>query len=83
MKMEIGITSINEGYLATGAHEIDGKQVYFLKNGIQLRDSLREDENGNQYYYDKTGAQFSTVTILLTAKTGVTLMPRVSWLEVW
>ena len=45
------------GYLATGAHEIDGKQVYFLKNGIQLRDSLREDENGNQYYYDKTGAQ--------------------------
>ncbi len=53
--------SCNESY------EIDGKHVYFLKSGIQLRDSIREDENGNQYY-DQTGAQFSTVTTLLMVK---------------
>ena len=56
--------------------------VYFLKNGIQLRDSIREDENGNQYYYDQTVPKFSTVTTLLMVKTGVTLMPRALWLEV-
>ena len=30
----------NQGYLVTGAREIDGKQLYFMKNGVQLRDAF-------------------------------------------
>ncbi|MDO4666634.1 MAG: glycoside hydrolase family 70 protein [Streptococcus sp.] len=47
----------NNGYLVTGAREIDGKKYYFLVNGIELRDAIREDRKGNQYYYNKIGQQ--------------------------
>ncbi|WP_315460061.1 glycoside hydrolase family 70 protein [uncultured Streptococcus sp.] len=40
----------DNGYMVTGTVEINGKTYYFLPNGIQLRDAIYEDENGNHYY---------------------------------
>ncbi len=80
MRMEIGITD-KRGYLVNMLMKLI-KARYFLKNGIQLRDSIREDENGNQYYYDQTGACSQPLLHLLMVKNCVTLMPRALWLEV-
>ncbi|KXT76791.1 glycoside hydrolase family 70 protein [Streptococcus sp. DD12] len=44
-----------DGYMATGQQVINDKTYYFLPNGINLRDSIFEDAQGNQYYYGKQG----------------------------
>ena len=44
-----------DGYMVTGTVTIDGKSYYFLPNGIQLRDAIYEDKDGNQYYYGSLG----------------------------
>lgn len=48
----------DNGYMVTGTVEINGKTYYFLPNGIQLRDAIYEDENGNQYYFGPLGNQY-------------------------
>nr|WP_245335104.1 glycoside hydrolase family 70 protein [Streptococcus oricebi] len=48
----------SRGYMVTGSREIEGKRYYFLGNGINLRGAIREDEQGNQYYYNKLGEQY-------------------------
>ncbi len=57
-----GITLIIKAILVTGAREIDGKAA-LLHEEMEFSCVMlqREDENGNQYYYDKTGTRFSTV----------------------
>ncbi|AXQ78741.1 glucosyltransferase [Streptococcus chenjunshii] len=47
------------GYMATGKQIIDNKQYYFLPNGVQLRDAIYEDSNGNQYYYGPLGDMYT------------------------
>lgn len=46
------------GHMVTGMREIDGQTYYFLPNGIELRDAIYEDAEGNQYYFGKTGSRY-------------------------
>ena len=46
------------GYMVTGAREIDGENYYFMENGVQLRDGFRQDKDGNRYYYNSVGIQY-------------------------
>ncbi|SEK33110.1 glycoside hydrolase family 70 protein [Streptococcus equinus] len=48
-----------EGHMVTGMREIDGETYFFLPNGIELRDAIYEDVNGNQYYFGKTGSRYA------------------------
>ena len=48
-----------EGHMVTGMREIDGETYFFLPNGIELRDAIYEDANGNQYYFGKSGSRYA------------------------
>lgn len=47
-----------DGHMVTGMREIDGQTYYFLPNGIEIRDAIYEDAEGNQYYFGKTGSRY-------------------------
>lgn len=47
-----------DGHMVTGIREIDGQTYYFLPNGIEIRDAIYEDAEGNQYYFGKTGSRY-------------------------
>ncbi|WP_167849508.1 glycoside hydrolase family 70 protein [Weissella confusa] len=44
------------GYMVTGSQTINGKQYYFLPNGVELREAFLQDASGNTVYYGKTGS---------------------------
>ena len=46
-----------EGYMLTGRQDIDGKTYFFLPNGIQLRDSIYQ-QDGKYYYFGSFGEQY-------------------------
>lgn len=48
----------DKGYMVNGTLELDGETYYFLPNGIQLRDAIYEDAQGNQYYFGKLGNMY-------------------------
>ena len=41
--------------MAVGEKTIDGKQYFFLANGVQLRDGYRQNRRGQVFYYDQNG----------------------------
>ena len=41
--------------MAIGEKTIDGKQYFFLANGVQLRDGYRQNRRGQVFYYDENG----------------------------
>lgn len=41
--------------MAIGEKTIDGKQYFFLANGVQLRDGYRQNRRGQVFYYDQNG----------------------------
>ncbi len=44
------------GHMVTGSYKAeDGNDYYFLPNGIQMRDAIYQDAQGNSYYYGRTG----------------------------
>ena len=45
----------NTGRMAIGEKTIDGKQYFFLANGVQLRDGYRQNRRGQVFYYDQNG----------------------------
>ena len=45
----------NSGRMAIGEKTIDGKQYFFLANGVQLRDGYRQNRRGQVFYYDQNG----------------------------
>jgi len=45
----------NSGRMAVGEKTIDGKQYFFLANGVQLRDGYRQNRRGQVFYYDQNG----------------------------
>ena len=45
----------NSGRMAIGEKTIDGKQYFFLANGVQLRDGYRQNRRGQVFYYDENG----------------------------
>ena len=45
----------NTGRMAIGEKTIDGKQYFFLANGVQLRDGYRQNRRGQVFYYDENG----------------------------
>ena len=45
-----------DGYMVTGLQIINGKQYYFLPNGVELRSAFLQDASGNTVYYGKTGS---------------------------
>ena len=45
----------NSGRMAVGEKTIDGKQYFFLANGVQLRDGYRQNRRGQVFYYDENG----------------------------
>ncbi|MGT2929630.1 glycoside hydrolase family 70 protein [Streptococcus dentasini] len=49
-----------DGYMVTGSYKADnGKTYFFLSNGVQLRDTIYQDEKGDRHYYGKTGMLFT------------------------
>ena len=46
-----------EGYMLTGRQDIDGKTYFFLPNGIQLRDSIYQ-QDGKYYSFGSFGEQY-------------------------
>lgn len=48
----------DKGYMVKGTLELNGETYYFLPNGIQLRDAIYEDGQGNQYYFGKLGNMY-------------------------
>ena len=60
-----------EGKLLTGRQTIDGVQLYFDKNGKQVKGSL-VDIDGKTYYFDKdSGAMWTNTTLEKDGKTYV------------
>ena len=58
-----------EGKLLTGRQTIDGVQLYFDKNGKQVKGSL-VDIDGKTYYFDKdSGAMWTNTTLEKDGKT--------------
>ncbi|MFR1049761.1 MAG: hypothetical protein ACLSFK_07595 [Streptococcus salivarius] len=56
------------GKLLTGRQTIDGVQLYFDKNGKQVKGSLVEID-GKTYYFDKdSGAMWTNTTLEKTAR---------------
>nr|AAU08011.1 glucansucrase [Latilactobacillus sakei] len=45
-----------DGYMVTGSQTINGKQYYFLPNGVELREAFLQNASGNTVYYGKTGS---------------------------
>ena len=43
--------------MLTGRQDIDGKTYFFLPNGIQLRDSIYQ-QDGKYYYFGSFGEQY-------------------------
>ena len=43
------------GRMAVGEKTIDGKQYFFLANGVQLRNGHRQNRQGQVFYYDENG----------------------------
>lgn len=50
----------NTGRMAIGEKTIDGKQYFFLANGVQLRDGYRQNRRGQVFYYDENGIMSQT-----------------------
>ncbi|WP_339313356.1 glycoside hydrolase family 70 protein [Streptococcus sp. FSL W7-1342] len=46
-----------EGYMLTGRQDIDGKTYFFLPNGVQLRDSIYQQDS-KYYYFGSFGEQY-------------------------
>lgn len=48
------------GRMAIGEKTIDGKQYFFLANGVQLRDGYRQNRKGQVFYYDANGVPLAS-----------------------
>ena len=46
--------------MTIGEKTIDGKQYFFLANGVQLRDGYRQNRRGQVFYYDENGIMSQT-----------------------